>query len=349
VARAAGVSTATVSRALATTKNRVSATTRQRVLEAAERLRYRPYRAARALARQRSNHVDVLVAGFGEKFRGEVMDGIEDAVRDTGRGSVYACYGLSPDGGLRRAVEHLLEIRAEGMVFWPSTSLPIEDKVLVAELKGLPTVLIDLAVEGLDLPLVTSDDKDGIRQAVDHLVRLGHDRIAHIAGPSWMSTGAQRLRAFREAMAAHHLGIPDGYIVPHDFTYHGAVVAAQTLLQTAPTPTAVITANDTCAAGLLEVARHMGFRVPDDLSVIGFDDTELCHAWNPPLTTIRQPKRRLGREAIRVLTALIEGEESPDSTDVYLLPTRLIVRGSCGAHTRSSPLVSTGGKEAPMS
>ena len=329
VAEAAGVSTATVSRVFAEPQGRVSSATRRRVSRAAQELGYKPHRGARALARQRSDLIGVLLLGFGAGFVGEVMDGLAEAAHHSGRETVFASYGTRGYDGLRRALDHLQEMRAEGIVFYPSTSLPIDDKLLVAELKRTPTVLVDMAVEGLDLPLVTSDDASGISQAVSHLLSLGHERIAHLAGPSWTSTGATRLRAFKETMAEHGLQVPEELIVPHDFSYGRAVIAAQRLLQASPLPTAVIAVDDKSAAALLEVARHSGLRVPDDLSVIGFSDTFLCQTWHPPLTTVRQPKEDLGKEAVRLLAALIEGDESVDR-GVHLLPTQLVVRGSCG-------------------
>lgn len=343
VAEAAGVSTATVSRVFAQPQGRVSSNTRRRVVRAAQELGYRPHRGARALARQRSDLIGVLLVGFGAGFVGEVMDGLADAARESGRETVFASYGSLGYDGLRRALDHLFEMRAEGIVFYPSTSLPIDDKALVAELMRVPTVLVDMAVDGLDLPLVTSDDAAGIGQAVGHLRSLGHERIAHLAGPSWTSTGATRLRAFKEAMVENGLQAQDDLIVPHDYTYNRAVIAAQQLLQVSPLPTAVIAVDDKAAAAILEVARHSGLRVPDDLSVIGFSDTYLCQTWHPPLTTVRQPKAELGKEAVHLLSGLIEGGESEKDAGVHLLPTQLVVRGSCGpaaqrpSQVRTSP------------
>lgn len=342
VAEAAGVSTATVSRVFADPQGRVSSATRQRVVRAAQHLGYRPHRAARALARQRSDCIGVLLPHFRGGFIGEVMDGLVEAARSSGLETVFATCGQPGEGGLRPALDQLLETRAEGIVYYPSTSLPLEDRMLEAELKRIPTVLVDLAVEGLDFPLVTSDDADGIRQAVSHLVSLGHERIAHLAGPSWMSTGAVRLRAFKEAMSEHRLRVHDELVVAHDYTYRGAVTAVRRLLATTPLPTAVVGASDEGAAALLEVARNAGIRVPDDLSVIGFSDTVLCQTWQPPLTTVRQPKEDLGREAVRILAALIEGGTSTDEGGVHLLPTRLIERGSCTRDVRGVQIKGAG-------
>jgi LacI family transcriptional regulator len=331
VAETAGVSTATVSRVFGDPQqSRVSPATRQRVLRVAQQLGYRPHRAARSLARQRSDYIGVLLPHFGGGFIAEVMDGLVEAARDSGLETVFATCGPPGQGGLRSALDHLLETRAEGIIFYPSTSLALDDKTLEAELRQVPTVLVDLSIDGLDdFPLVTSDDADGISQAVSHLVSLGHDRIAHLAGPSWMSTGAVRLRAFREAMSEHGLPVPEESLVPHNYSYRGALTAARRLLETTPLPTAIVASSDESAAALLEVARNLGLRVPDDLSITGFSDTLLCQTWQPPLTTVRQPKEELGREAVRIVAAMIEGDPAVEPDGVHLLPTRLIERASC--------------------
>jgi len=330
VAETAGVSTATVSRVFGDPHSRVSPSTRQRVLRVAQQLGYRPHRAARSLARQRSGYIGVLLPHFGGGFIAEVMDGLVEAARDSGLETVFATCGPPGQGGLHPALDHLLETRAEGIIFYPSTSLALDDKTLEAELRQIPTVLVDLSIEGLDdLPLVTSDDADGITQAVSHLVSLGHEQIAHLAGPSWMSTGAVRLRAFREAMSEQGLPVPEERLVSHNYSYRGALTAARRLLETTPIPTAIVASSDESAAALLEVARAVGLRVPDDLSITGFSDTLLCQTWQPPLTTVRQPKEELGREAVRIVAAMIEGDPSVEPDGAHLLPTRLIQRSSC--------------------
>lgn len=340
VAKTAGVSTATVSRVLTGGGSRVSSATCRRVLRTAQELGYRPHRGARALVRQRSGVIGMLLVRFGNDFVGGIMDGLASAARDSGREALFASYGADGPNGLRQALDHLLETRPEGIVLYPATSLPIEDLDLVAELERVPTVLVDLAVDGLDLPLVTTDDADGVRQGVDHLVSMGHARIAHLAGPSWTSTGMARLRGFREAMAAHGLRVPENWLVRYDFSYAQAVTATQSLLQTRPLPSAIIAADDRGAAALLDVARHAGVRVPDDLSVIGFSDLELSRVCHPPLTTVRQPREELGMEAVRLLVALIEGDTSTAYRGAHLLPTQLCIRGSCGPPA--------GQQEAPM-
>lgn len=333
VAKAAGVSMATASRAISGTGS-VSNASRQRVLRAVQDLGYRPDRVARAFARRRSGTVGVLLLDFASGFVGEVMAGLAKAAREVGRDALFASYGGQGHSGVRRELDRLLGARVEGIVFYPSISLPIDDAALVADLKRVPTVLVDCAVDGLDLPVVTSDGAGGVQQAVDHLVSLGHERIGHLAGPSWTSTGVVRLRAFREAMAARGLDIPNGRVAHYDFSYVQALTAAQSMLQERPLPTAVIAANDRGAAAFMAAAKHAGLRIPHDLSVIGYSDTEICQVCDPPLTTVRQPKEELGREAMRILAALIEGDSTTDGSGIHLLPTQLVVRGSCGPYMR---------------
>ena len=339
VGKRAGVSPATVSRVFNQSGGAapVRWATRRRVLEAARELGYRPNRAARVLVRQRSGLIGVLLPSFSGGFVSEVMDGLVGEAHRAGYETVFAQYGSIPTG-LRRALDHLLEMRVEGIVLYPDKSLAIEDALAVEELKQMPVVLVDLAVDGLPLPLVTSDDASGIRAAVDHLVSLGHGRIAHLAGPSFFSTARVRSQAFREAMAGHGLPVPEEYVGHYDWHCDTAVEAARRLFEFEPRPSAVVAAGDVGAAGVLQAAREAGLRVPGDLAVVGFADILLCHTWSPPLTTVRQPKKALGEVAARLVVGIIAGEGPEDDTAVHLLPTELVVRESCGAGHCSAAL-----------
>ena len=161
-----------------------------------------------------------------------------------GREPLFATYAPEGSSGLRRALDHLLGTRVEGIVFYPPNSLPIDDAGPRGGPRRVPTVLVNLGVDGLDLPLVASDDADGVRQAVEHLVSLGHRRIAHLAGPSWVSTGVVRLRAFGEAMAARGLKLSTQSVAHYAFEYDQAIAGAQALFKARPLPTAVIAADD---------------------------------------------------------------------------------------------------------
>lgn len=329
VAKRAGVSMATVSRVLRQDEGDglVSARSRRRVLRAADELGYRAHWAARALARQRSGLIGALVPELGGGFVAEVIDGVVRESQQAGYEPMLAYCGRGPsDTG--RALDYLLQMRVEGIVFLPRASLPIEDGLVGRELQQVPAVLVDISVDGLPLPLVTSDDAAGIHQAVDYLVSLGHERVAHLAGAFWTSSAGIRLRAFRERMASHALHVPEECVAFYDWQFGQAVDSTRRLLQADPRPTAIIAASDVGAAAVMQVARQMGIRIPDDLSLIGFSDTVLCHTWSPALSTIRQPKGELGQEAIRLLLRVIAGE-SIDPGYVQYLPTELIVRESC--------------------
>ena len=336
VANRAGVSMTTVSRVFSQDggDGLVNALTRRRVLRAADQLGYRAHWAARALARQRSGLIGALVPELGGGFVAGVTDGVMRESQQAGYEPILAHCGPSPSD-IGRALDYLLQMRVEGIVFRPRMSLPIEDGLLAGEPQEVPVVLVDLSVAGLSLPLVTSDDAGGIRQAVDHLVSLGHERIGHLAGPFWASSGVIRLRAFRESMASHGLQVPVECIAHYDWQFAHAVDSSQRLLQAQPRPTALIAASVPGAAAVLQVARQMGLRVPDDLAVIGFTDTMLCDSWSPALTTVRQPREELGQEAVRLLLRLIGGEKL-DPGYVHLLPTELIVRDSGGRRANNA-------------
>jgi LacI family transcriptional regulator len=331
IAERAGVSKATASRVFAApgTAPAVSAAARRRVMKAASELGWRPHRAARTLSRRRSALIGALMPGFGGGFIGPVMDGVA-AVAERARYEVmFTRYG-SAEADITRGLESLLEMRVEGVLLYPSSSVPIEGERVAQELHEVPCVLIDQAVSGLSLPLVTGDHVGGMRQVARHLASLGHARIGYLAGPSWNWTADLRLSAFRAALKDHGLQLPDHYVTRYNWTWERAVTAAERLLGSKTIPTAVATANDVGAGAVLQVARDMGLQVPGDLAVIGYGDTMLSHAWVPPLTTVRQAVEGLGEAACRLLLHLMEDPASQDRVPVPVLPTELVVRGSCG-------------------
>jgi LacI family transcriptional regulator len=329
IAERAGVSKATASRVFAApgTGPVVSPATRRRVLGAARELGWRPNRAARALARRRTSLIGALVLGFGE-VTGSILDGVAAEAEGAGYDVIFRPYRRD-EGAMGRALESLLEMRVEGILFYPASSEPIEDDRIASGLREVPCVLVDEFVDGLSLPLVTGDSVGGMRHVAGHLASLGHTDIGYLAGPT-SSWGAQtRLSAFRAALKDHGLRLPDQRVARYDWEWRGAVRAAQHLLQSESPPSALATANDMGAAAVLQVARDLGVQVPDELAVVGFGDTRLSHAWVPPLTTVRQPVEALGQAACRLLLDLLRGEAG-DEPQIRALPTELVIRGSCG-------------------
>jgi LacI family transcriptional regulator len=193
--------------------------------------------------------------------------------------------------------------------------------------RGVAVVLVNRGTGSRHFPLVAGDDREGVRDAVAHLVGLGHRRIAHLAGPSGVSTARVRASAFRESVAEHGLPPEVTPVVGCDaYTEQSGVEATRELLDAHPGTTAVLAGNDLIALGALRTLHARGLRCPQDVSVVGFNDMRFADALSPALTTVRIPHRPLGVEAARLLLERIDAPETPAKT--LLLPCELVVRES---------------------
>lgn len=319
VAARSGVSVATVSRVFNGYTD-VSAATRERVLAAARELDYAPSAAARTLVGRRSQLVGVaLFTGYEHPdvehpFFQDVLVGLKHGLGALGY-DVLLFATEQPGSYLRRARHH----RVDGVVLWGVDRNDPEIPKLVEA--GLPVIAVDLEVTGRRATWVTSDNVGGARLAVRHLRELGHTRIATVAGLPGTRPGDDRLLGFRA-----EAGAPPEYERFGDFYAESGEAATCELLALPEPPTGVFAASDLMAVGALKAAHALGLRVPEDVSVVGFDDVQLAPLLQPPLTTIRQDKVGLGLAAARALVAEIE---SPGPAPAALtLPVELVVRGT---------------------
>ncbi len=330
LAKLSGVSIGTVSRALNGYTD-VSPETRERVMRLAQELEYTPAAAARSLKTQRSHVIGVfLETGEGHPdlqhpFFHEVMVGLKNTIGPGGYdlllfASEQPGNGWSTHAYLKRALHH----NVEGVVLMGADADDPEVRRLVRS--GLPTVGVDMAIEGPATTCVISDNVDGAARAVRYFHSIGHRRIATITGLLDKRPGADRLRGFRQALQACGLAYRDEYVAYGDFYVESGRRAMADLLSLDEPPTAVFAASDMMALGAIRAAGDAGLNVPADLSVIGFDDIQLADHMNPPLTTVRQDKVGLGAAAGTALVRLIDGEQDPVSSTV--LPVELIRRGS---------------------
>ena len=321
VARAAGVSKSTVSRALGGDP-RVSAPTRRRVEAVARRLGYAPHRVARALARGRTGMVAVAAPSpprsFSDPFFLEFLGAVGDGLMAAGCDLVLTL----TEGGRGAAVGNLRELVRGRMV---DAVLVTEPRVgdprlaLLAE-EGLPAVVLG-APDRPGLPSVDGDNVGGAMLAVRHLVALGHRHIACIAGPAHLTAARQRLEGFAAAMREAGLAVPAHRVVEADFTAAGAERAARRLLEAERRRwgrvrlTALFACNDLMAAGAMAALRAEGLRVPDDVSVVGFDGTSLARLVDPPLATVAQPIRVLGQAAVALLLEQLQPPPAGQARD----------------------------------
>ncbi len=325
IALAAGVSPATVSRALSDSEL-VAEPTRSRIRETAARLNYRPNVSARNLRTQRSMSVLLVVRDVGNPFYLEILKGVESTARAAG----YSVLMGNTENSAERETEYFNMLRdghADGMILMTG-KLP-EDPDIAALVAELPVVVALEPIEGAGFPHVMIDNVAAARAAVEHLVRLGHRRIAHIAGPIPEIMATRRREGFHQAMAAHGFAVPHGHDLVGDYLLKTGAELCGRIMDAAPAPTAIFVANDEMAFGAIAELRRRGLSVPEDVSVVGFDDLFLSQAFHPPLTTVSQPRSAIGQEAMRMLLARFSGERQAGR--VLEMPTRLEIRGSTAA------------------
>lgn len=320
VARLAGVSTATVSRVISN-PGLVSEDTRATVQEAIRASGYRLNQAARNLRHRRTGGIVALVPNLANPFFSQILSGIASVLGPAGYNLLVAD---TRSAGADMLLDYAEPSRADGLIVLDGT-LP------AAALAGrVPVVLACEWVPGLSAPRVKIDNRAAAAMAVNHLADLGHRRIGHVTGPQGNVLSDARQSGTAEALAARGLTLAPDAVYPGDFSLDsGQRAAAQWLAQPLEQrPTAVFLASDEMACGFIgEVQRH-GLHVPQDVSVIGFDDIELIAHISPPLTTIRQPRAAIGRLAAERLLAQLNGQVEPDDT---ILPVELVLRASTAA------------------
>ncbi|MEP6640252.1 MAG: LacI family DNA-binding transcriptional regulator [Chloroflexota bacterium] len=332
VARKAGVSKTAVSFAF-NRPDRLNSDTANRILSVAKALGYRPNPVARMLTQRRTMSIGLvtpqaLSAAFANPFFGSLAEGIALVAEQAG----YALHFISPDrGSLGRALDRAT---VDGLVV---IGLPAQhpevDRLREA---GLPMVLVD-SVALPDIPSISVDDEGGAYQAARHVLELGHRDVLTIAiaphalyppGESH-GVGPDRLRGYDRAF--RDLGIPfrESWLVSEKATIEGGAAGLADAWAQGLRPTAVIAMSDAIAIGVLAASRSIGLRVPDDLSVVGFDDIDIAAHTNPPLTTVHQPILGKGEAATRLLLAMLDGGDI-GAEETRLLETSLVVRASTG-------------------
>ncbi|WP_130799634.1 LacI family DNA-binding transcriptional regulator [Streptomyces otsuchiensis] len=322
VAAAAGVSVATVSRALNGHPS-VSPTARTRVLDAVRELGYRPNAVARSLRTDQTRTLGLVISDVMNPYFTELARFVEEEARTLGYSVIIGNADERPELQDHH-VRTLLDRRIDGLLVSPADGRsPLAPD---AASGATPVVLVDRWVPGLDVPVVRADGTGAIRDLVAHLHGLGYRRVAVIAGPAATTTGRERVEAFRAALRDHGLPLPDEYLGQGDFQADSGRRATERFLDLPEPPEVVFATDNLMALGALDAVRARGLRVPDDIGVAAFDDIPWFVHTDPPVTAIAQPVAELARAAVRALVDLIEGRPPQSVT----LPARLVVRRSCG-------------------
>jgi LacI family transcriptional regulator len=303
------------------------------VLRAARRLGYVPNTLARGLRTARSFVVGMVVPDITNPLFPPIVRGAEQVLSAAG----YTLVLTDTDNDMateRRQVEQLRARGADGFII---ATARWEDR-LVDELadSGVPTVLVNRSTSHRVLPYVGGDERTGIGLAVEHLVELGHQRIAYVSGPQDTSTGRERSAAFQQAVRLHGLTVPRGFVASaRAYSEASGADATRRLLGTAPDLTAILAGNDLIAVGVLSVLAERGISCPGQVSVVGFNDMPMVDKLTPPLTTVRLPLHEIGSVAASTLLAQLNGSGRPAGVTQSLLGVELAVRGSTARPQRA--------------
>jgi len=328
IAKAAGVSHSTVSRALSDSPL-VKAETKARIQRLAQEMGYSPDAIARSLVTQTTHTVGIVVTTITDPFVAEVVQGIEDAAHENDYSVILASSASQPKRELA-AVEMLRAKRVDSLIVTSSRvgALYLEH----LERIGVPVVLVNNhnRQSGRYTFSVSVDNQHGGYLATRHLIERGHRRIAYVSGPADHSDDAERLAGCRQALDEAGIAFDPALVVPGNGRINGGERALHTLAGLAERPTAVFCYNDMTAIGLISAARQAGVSAPEDLAVVGFDDIPLAAHTYPPLTTIAQPQRDMGRQAMDMALALMTAGDSTTPFSDIVVKGKLVVRESSG-------------------
>lgn len=327
IARIAGVSTATVSRVINKTGN-VAQETYKKVRRVIEEQGYVPDTIAKSLRMRQTKTIGFVIPDIGNPFFPEVLKGVEAVCVEYGYNIILG--NTNEDVRTERAVvRNLRQQRVDGLLM---ILVDESGATLRWGLKGsegrLPIVFIDRHIEGFQYDSVVIDNEGGAFQATDYLLQLGHTRIAIIHGPANMTPGGGRLRGYLQAMRAKGVEIVSDYVKEGDFRTRSGYELAKHLMSLPTPPTAIFGGNNLMTMGIFEALRDMGVRIPDQVSVVGFDDFLLAAHLTPPLTVVDRPMSDMGRIATELLISRIENRDQTAVRKV-VLPTKLRVRQSC--------------------
>jgi LacI family repressor for deo operon, udp, cdd, tsx, nupC, and nupG len=323
VAKLANVSIATVSRVF-TGSDTVADETRKKVMEAVKELNYHPNVLARQLRMMETKTIIVIVPDITNTFFSQVLRGIEIIARSNG----YRV--LLGDTGNDITIEHeylkaLYEKHADGLVLLTAR---MDRNTIESLTEKYPVVLACEYLEGSNVPTVSIDNISAARKATEHLIKLGHKRLAHITGPMNVILSRDRLEGYKQAMKTYGLEIDPLLITEGDFYYETGYDLMLKLMSINNPATAIFAANDEMAIGAIKAIQSQGLKVPEDIAIVGFDNIKMSAIFSPSLTTIGQPMYKIGEKAMNLLLDLIRGKKLRKNQ--FVLDDKLIVRESCG-------------------
>ncbi|HRN56852.1 MAG TPA: LacI family DNA-binding transcriptional regulator [Agriterribacter sp.] len=330
VARLAAVSIATVSRVI-NNYPLVDPETRTRVQNAIRKLNFHPNRVARRLSKLRMKEgngkiIGLVLPDISNPFYVDVLRGVEDyALKHE---YVVITCNFGQDASREKHYLSILQSESiDGLVVVPVRGLDEEVSKMVES--GLPIVCVDRELSGTDVDVVLVDNRKGAYEAVQHLIRLGHKRIAFISGLPQIPTSIERLNGYKDALQAHKIPVDEKLVKYGNSMHESGLRLSEELLKSKPLPTALFTGNNLITLGALEMIHRLGLSIPGDIALVGFDDMHWSISLNPPLTAVRQPGYDIGTRATELLFQRIADMKRPTAKVIF--NAELKIRNSCGS------------------
>jgi len=325
IARKLNISAMTVSRAL-NNKPVVKEQTREKVLKLAHKMGYRPNIIAQSLVKNKSYTVGVIIPDIRHSFFPNITFSIQEVLDKAGYG-VILCNSNEDEETEKSLINMLLSRRVDGFIIAPAQNTLDLDKYRNLDRYKIPYIFIDRYLKGLKTPSIVSDDKGGAFKAIEYLIKLGHRRIVFLSGPVRTSTSDDRLKGFKKALKQYKVPFKDDLILECGFDRPDGYKAAGELLSRKEKPTAIFVVNDIAAMGVYDLLKEKRIKVPQQISVMGFADMEFASVMYPALTTVKQPKEKIGKIAGEYILKMIEKRQKAFGKKI--LPAELVIRESC--------------------
>jgi LacI family transcriptional regulator len=329
IAKALGLSTSTVSRALRDS-HEISTETKQLVLEYATRINYHPNPIALSLKEKRSRSIGVIVAEIANSFFSQAINGIESVAYDKGYNVIISQSHESYDKEVM-TLQYLASRSIDGLLISVSTATKDLQHLKALHERGFPIVFFDRIVEDIHTHKVMVDNFRGAYDATMHLIKQGYKNIATITNSENLSISRERVAGYVEALAQKNIKARKSMI---KYCFHGGMILSEVdeaitqLMKTRPRPDAIFTSSDKLTTGCMRVLKAKGIRIPDDIAVVGFSNSDIIELLDPPLTVVRQPAFEMGQVATELLLQLIESKRPVREFERKILATSLIVQQS---------------------
>lgn len=326
LAKELNLSASTVSRALRDHPD-ISPLTKKRVISLANKLDYHPDSIAQSLQTQKTKTIGVIVPEIKQPFFASVINGIEELAYSAGY-TIIVCQSNETYDREVLYTRTLVSHRVAGLLVSLSQTTQNLDHFKALQRRGVPIVFFDRVNDDIEASKVVVDDYNGAFAAVDHLIKSGYKRIAHLAGPKNLSISKYRLKGYKDALKLGNRPYNEELVVYGGLDDTDGVVGFQKLLSLEILPDAVFAVNDPVATGAFLTIKEHGLKIPDDVALVGFSNTNVSSLLDPPLTTVEQPTYEIGKTAVQLLLAQINNNEKNFVPQFEVLKTHLIIRGS---------------------